>query len=185
MRIFLCTFYLKPNAKQKEDGAMRKKTRKLGNILVRHGSLSKTMLKEALDAQKRRLPAAKSLGVVLKRLGYVKQEQICLALAAQFGIEFIRTIGKITPDVLAKVDIEVARFYRVVPIKVAKRGKREVIILAMEHPERAAMINNLKLLIGENIDFAVVAPEIITDALTRYYGPTDYSVSAGPHGCPA
>lgn len=88
--------------------------KRLGELLVDAGLLSKEQLDNALAAQKQ---TGERLGKVLVNQEYLTEEQLVAALECQLGIprvELSRTM--IGPDVVSLVPAQLARRYLVMPI---------------------------------------------------------------------
>ena len=71
------------------------KGRPIGRVLTKMGKVTREQVVEALDFQKRKGGA---LGRILIDLGYIKETDLNIALAAQRGYELVNLEGKkITP----------------------------------------------------------------------------------------
>ena len=115
-----------------------KSWKKLGEILVAAGQLSSGQLEEALQEQRR---CGDLLGVVLRRLGWVTEEQILRALSVQFNIPFL----KLEP---AQVDWAVAgQFSKTVLFDhncIPFRADEESITVALSDPLDALTVSELE-----------------------------------------
>ena len=61
--------------------------KKIGEILIENGALTPIQLGEALERQKGE--PVKLLGQILLEMGYVTEEDIVAALAAQFNVPYL------------------------------------------------------------------------------------------------
>jgi len=68
--------------------------RQIGRVLVKMGKVSRDQVIEALDFQKRKGGA---LGRILIDLGYIKEADLNVALAAQKGYELVNLEGRAIP----------------------------------------------------------------------------------------
>ncbi len=70
--------------------------KKIGEILIENGSLTRTQLEEALRLQKKQ--AGKLLGQLMIEMGFVTEEDIVVALTTQYNLPYL-PVGNITlPD---------------------------------------------------------------------------------------
>ena len=73
----------------------RKLRRKIGEILIDHGAISKDNLKTGLEKAS---GTAKKIGEVLIELGYCDEAAIVKGLAEQFGMRFISCLLYTSPS---------------------------------------------------------------------------------------
>src|SRR2546423_1593189 len=91
------------------------KGRPIGRVLTKMNKVTREQIVEALDFQKRKGGA---LGRILIDLGYVKEADLNLALAAQRGYQLVSLEGKqITPAMIAAVPPQIAPTQKVLPIE--------------------------------------------------------------------
>jgi len=102
----------------------------------------------------------------LVAIGAVKDDELLAMLAQQYGMEVMDLTGYDIPaEVIASLDEDIARHYRVVPV--AKHD--DVLTIAMSDPADMETLDTLRYLLGGDID-AVAAPKKQIDAiLARYY----------------
>ena len=98
--------------------------------------------------------------------GAVKEDELLAMLAQQYGMEIMDlTDYDIPAEVIASLDVDIARHYRVVPV--AKHD--DVLTIAMSDPADMETLDTLRYLLGGDID-AVAAPKKQIDAiLAKYY----------------
>ncbi len=89
--------------------------RQLGRILIKAGKLRRTQVHEALDIQKQKRGP---LGQILVELGYITEDELNIALAAQSGIGTVE-LGKmdIPAEVIAVMSAQMVNTYRVMPFE--------------------------------------------------------------------
>jgi GSPII_E N-terminal domain. len=142
----------------------KKKTLKLGEILLNMGFITETELKLALEEQTR---TGEKLGEILLRLGLVTEEEISYAIAHQAGVEFINLEEVIiNPAVIKLVPYNVARENKVVPI--TTDGKS--IVVAIQDPFNFKAIDTIEQITGLRVIVKVAREEQILRAIENLYG---------------
>jgi hypothetical protein len=139
-------------------------TIKLGELLLNEKLITPEQLNEALTSQ---VIFGIKLGSSLVELGFITDEQLCALLSRKLGVPPVspRALSYVSPDVLALVPAELAKKYRLIPIKV--EGKK--LALAMTDPTDFKAIDEVAFVSG-----CVVRPHIapdvrITAALSKFY----------------
>ena len=135
----------------------------LGSRLKAAGYLSDAQLDLALREQKR---SGKLLGEVLIELGFVSAEVLTQTLAtdAQTEVVDVRTVH-IHDDILALVDYDDARKYKLIPLSV----RDGMLVVALSDAFNVVAIDHLERETGLAIN-VVTAPEgHILDAIARHY----------------
>ena len=147
--------------------------RRIGRVLTKMGLITRDQVHEGLELQKtRQMP----LGQLLVELGYVDSEQVKLALAAQAGMEVVDIADQeIEADVIKAIPAEMANAYQIVPLEYDKEANR--LRVALKSADNFRALDDLRLLMGFNVD-AVVAPTSQVDkALSKYYGEDEDSLA--------
>ena len=104
------------------------KNKRLGEMLVDAGVLTSEQVNKALELQK---GTGKRLGTVLIDNGFITESQLIETLRMQLGIEFVDLNKvKIDPSMAQVVPRNIARAYRVVPVRI----ENSQLYLAMEDP---------------------------------------------------
>src|SRR3990172_1395182 len=112
--------------------------KKIGEILVDSGLITKTQLEEALNVSKR---TGTRLGRTLVNIGLITEEGIAQALAHQFKIPYISLSSIIIePQVIKLIPEAMARRYTVIPF--TKEGN--VLRVAMFDPLDVFAMDDLK-----------------------------------------
>ncbi|MDX9911135.1 MAG: ATPase, T2SS/T4P/T4SS family [Phycisphaerales bacterium] len=145
------------------------KGRKLGRVLTKMGKVSREQVHEALEVQKtRKVP----IGQLLVELGYCSQQDVSAALAGQAGLSFVDLSKVQIPDAaIGAIPAENARTYQIVPIEFNPNSKR--IKIAMKSPDNFRAVDDLRLLMGFNVE-AVVADAAAVDALiAKHYAKSE------------
>ena len=111
------------------------------------GKVSREQVVEALDFQKSKGGA---LGRILIDLGYVKETDLNIALAAQRGYELVSLEGRaITPEAIAAVPPQIATTHKVLPIEFDAASKR--LTVAMISHENFRALDDLRSLMGYDV----------------------------------
>ena len=139
--------------------------RQLGRILIKMGKLRRTQVHEALDIQKQKRGP---LGQILVELGYVTEEDLNIALAAQSGMGTV-DLGKldVPPEVVAVMTAQMANTYRVVPFDLNR--ERNELSVALDNPDNFMATDDLKTLLGFNIKAFLCSPQELQNAIDRFY----------------
>ena len=147
--------------------------RRLGRILTKMGKLGRDKVQEALTLQKqRRAP----IGQLLIELGYVAQADVDLALAAQAGMETVDLTNETIPDDVVKLlPAETAQAYQVVPL--AYEEPTNTLTIAIKTSDNFRAMDDIKLLLGFNVEARVAGGEQVDKKLAEYYGDDDESLA--------
>jgi type IV pilus assembly protein PilB len=139
--------------------------RQLGRILIKMGKLRRTQVHEALDIQKQKRGP---LGQILVELGYVTEEDLNIALAAQTGMGTV-DLGKldVPPEVVGVMTAQMANTYRVVPFEMNR--ERNELSVALDNPDNFMATDDLKTLLGFNIKAFLCSPQELQNAIDRFY----------------
>jgi type IV pilus assembly protein PilB len=147
-------------------------TRNLGEILLENGVITAAQLEEALEKQR---VTREFLGRTLVSMGYATEQDIVNALGIQQGMEQAN-LGQasIDPDVLNLVTPDIAQFYNIIPI----RKTDNILTIAMADPLAINTIDDLKVILGCEIEGAVSTQSEIAAAIERHYGYQKESAAA-------
>jgi type IV pilus assembly protein PilB len=140
------------------------KGRKLGRVLTKMGKVSREQVHEALEIQKtRKVP----IGQLLIELGHCAPRDIAAALAGQAGMAYV-DLGEmeIPENVRETIPADNVHAYQVVPIDYNPTSKR--LKIAMKSAQNFRAVDDLRLLMGFNVE-AVVADEATIDSLIKKY----------------
>lgn len=141
------------------------KGRLIGRILSKMGKVNRKQVHEALAVQKtNRGP----LGRILVDMGYIKESDLQIALAAQIGMEPVNldTID-VNPETVKLVPSQMANTYRIVPVDFDEATK--TLSIAIASPDNFQATDDLRKLLGYNIRALIASDDQITAALARYY----------------
>ena len=137
--------------------------KKIGEILRAKGVVTEEQVQKALDYQ--RANQCK-IGEALVRLGHCSQENVTRALATHFQLPFANLSKHTVPqELLDRVPKDVALEHKIVPV--AQKGRK--LIIAMSDPLDFFTLDNLRFILGTEVDCALATPEAVEEALDEYY----------------
>ena len=141
------------------------KSRPIGRVLTKMGKVTRDQVVEALDFQKKKGGA---LGRILIDLGYVKEADLNIALAAQKGYEFVQLdAAKISDEAIKAVPAQIATTNKVLPISFDPASKK--LTVAMANHENFRAIDDLQTLMGYRVTAKIGDPETIEKLISKYY----------------
>ncbi|MFA5075322.1 MAG: type II secretion system ATPase GspE [Candidatus Babeliales bacterium] len=137
--------------------------KKIGEILLEHGVITNEQLRICLQEQETNKIL---LGQILIQHGFATPKNISMALASQISIPFIEKITEqmVDPKLLGKVPLKFLRQNVVIPVLF--EGKKTIVT---SNPRDLEPLDNLSLLMGGDVTYAVSTPSAISDAINRYY----------------
>ncbi len=139
--------------------------KKLGEILVEHGIVTKKQLEEAVESQ---VIFGGKIGTNLVELGYLSVNSLSVFLSIQYGVPLppYSEIENIPQDVISLIPKEIAKKYRVIPFKKEHR----TLHLIMEEPDNIDAIDEITFLTGLKIKPYILPEILIRYLLERNYG---------------
>jgi general secretion pathway protein E/type IV pilus assembly protein PilB len=104
----------------------------------------------------------------------IRPVDVAQAKAAHFGYEFINLADlRLTDDVISAVPRNIAKRYRAIPV--AKHD--HTVVIALGDPSDLDAMDGLQRMINAELEWRVAVDDDIDNALTKYYGAGDDSVS--------
>jgi len=150
---------------RKLPGVEQLRGRQLGRTLMKMGKLRRPQVEEALEIQKEQRGP---IGAILVELGYITEDDLNLALAAQMGMGSVDLSKVDVPDdVISIMSVQMANTYRVVPFEFD--AERKVLSLAMDNPDNFVATDDLQTLLGFRIRPFLCKADELQKALDRYY----------------
>jgi type IV pilus assembly protein PilB len=147
--------------------------RPIGRVLTKMGKVNREQVVEALDFQKRKGGA---LGRILIDLGYVKETDLNIALAAQKGYELVDLSGANIPQhAIDAVPAQIATTNKVLPISFDKASKKLTVVMANQENFRA--LDDLRSLFGYNIIAKIGDPDQIEKLIGKHYNTAAEGIS--------
>lgn len=137
---------------------------KLGEILLKHTSLTEKQLEESLSLQREK---GGRLGDILINRGFLSPEEIQKALSVQLGFPFYQEIpaDNINADLVKDIPINYAKQNEVLPIA----REKESVIVAIANPLNQTILDDLRIILRANIQPVIASPLKIQDAINRVY----------------
>jgi type IV pilus assembly protein PilB len=141
------------------------KGRRLGRILTKLGKVTRDQVHEALQLQKTR---KEPIGKLLVSLGHITEADVLEALAGQHGMRMVQIKDdQIADEVIDALPAETAQTYQIVPI--AYDANRKAITIAMKSPDNFRAVDDLRLLMGFNVEAVVAPTDQIDKVLQKRY----------------
>src|SRR5207248_1611241 len=109
--------------------------RPIGRVLTKMGKVTREQVVEALTFQKSKGGA---LGRILIDLGYIRESDLNVALAAQKGYELVDLSGREIPAIVINaVPAQIATTNKVLPIEFDPTTKKLTVVMASQENFRA------------------------------------------------
>ena len=143
----------------------RKLRRKLGEILLEEGSITKNQLAEALEACS---GTPKKVGEELQERGVCDEKTIVKALATQFGMEYIEldgSDGEQKPD-MDLIPKDVIQKHSILPL--SKRGDKLQLII--HDPLNLELLDLLRFRLNCDLDLVLSTKEGIKQFIAKETG---------------
>ena len=154
--------------------AKRLITKRLGEVLLERGVINQPQLEKALAHQQQH---GGQIGQILIHLGFITEEEMALALTAQYGFPYLPLDNyEIEEALITTIPEPVARHYCLIPID--RIGN--ALTLAMADPTNIQAIEEIELLTKCVVQTFVSTPTDITRALDKLYkhaAPTNHSAA--------
>lgn len=146
---------------------LNNKKKRLGDILIDAGIITKEQLVSALNEQKNK---GQKLGETLIDLGFTTEVEIANALHRQLNYDYvILSERRIDPDIIKLVGEEILRKNNVMPFEY-KQGYPNVLRVAMSNPLDFVAIDDIAIVTNLRIEPAVATSQDIAAAIDKYYG---------------
>ncbi len=138
-------------------------SRRIGELLVADGLISREQLQRALEEQKH---SSEKIGTILVRQGLITEDQLIGFLSRQYGIPSI-TLSQldIDPEVLRLVPAQIARKYEVLPI--TRLGN--TLTLAMADPTNVFALDDVAFMTNLQVIPVVASQGAIRQAIERLF----------------
>ena len=137
--------------------------KRIGEVLLERGIISHAQLENALAHQKER---GGLLGQIFIDLGFATEQEIALALTAQYGFPYLPLESyELDDGVTQLIPEHVARQYCLIPID--RIGN--ALTVAMADPSNTQAIEDIEMLTNCVVQTFVSTPSDIQSAIARYY----------------
>lgn len=137
---------------------------KIGEMLVKHTSLTRGQLDEALDIQRNE---GGLLGEILLRKNYIHPHDIIKVICHQIDIPYVNElkVDEIDPNLVKDLSINYAKHHEVLPILETEH----TVTVAMSNPFNFNAINDLHAIFKKEVKTVVTTPLRLQDATNRVY----------------
>jgi type IV pilus assembly protein PilB len=138
---------------------------RLGEILVKNNLINRDQLNRALEEQK--LSGGQlRLGSILINLKLLTEEQLTSFLSKQYGVPSVNLADyEIDPAVIKIIPPEVVQKYQLLPVNRAGA----TLVVAVSDPSNLFAIEDIKFMIGYNIEMVVASEHDIKTSIDKYY----------------
>lgn len=137
---------------------------RLGDILVKNGTITDQQLENALALQKQ---SGERLGTVLQESGVINEKQLIEALMTQLGLEFIDLNDyQIPPEMAQILPKSIAKKYSVVPVQ----ANRSDIYLAMADPLNFVASEEVQAATRRHVIPMIATQAAVERAIASLYG---------------
>ena len=148
--------------------------RPIGRVLTKMGKVTREQVVEAMDFQKNKGKGT-PLGRILIDLGYVKESDLNVGLAAQKGYEFIDVAGMVIPPIaIGAVPAQIATTNKVLPIDFDPVKKK--LTVAMASHDNFQALDDLRSLMGYTVIAKIGDSEQIEKLIGKSYNATAESL---------
>jgi type IV pilus assembly protein PilB len=139
--------------------------RPIGRVLTKMGKVNREQVVEALTFQKSKGGA---LGRILIDLGYIKEADLNVALAAQKGYELVNLEGvNIPKEAIEAVPAQIATTNKVLPLSFDKAARKLTVVMATQENFRA--LDDLRQLMGYTVSAKIGDPDQIEKLINKHY----------------
>lgn len=143
---------------------MMARRKRLGEILISTGLVTEEQLEEAVSAASSK---GVRIGEALIQLGYLTEIDIYSAIGDQLGVPFVSlSYYSVDSDVISLVPEQVARTNKIIPLF----RVRNSLTLGMSDPLNLAVIDQLVMTTGLEVEPAICSEQEIVQAIDHYYG---------------
>ncbi len=137
---------------------------KIGELLIKHSSLTRAQLEESLETQK---AEGGLLGDILLRKGYVHQNDLIKIVCLQIGIPYIAEVKveELDPNLVKDLSINYAKHHEVLP----SHESDTAVTVLVSNPFNFNTINDLHTIFKKEIKILVTTSTRIQDAINKVY----------------
>lgn len=136
----------------------------IGQILIEEGVISADQLEKGLMERQK---TGDFLCTILVKLGFASEERVFSVLARQLNIPYVKLKDRdIDPLIIQKVPAKFASHYKIIPIDF----KDNTLVVAMADPLDVRVLDDIRLLLGLEVNGALASETDIQEAIRKYYG---------------
>ena len=141
-----------------------KKAKRIGDILIENGLITKPQLEEALAFGKK---TGKRIGEALVDSGIISEDEMAQALSSQYDIPFIKLEGVIIdPQIIKIVPERLARKHLVIPLSL----ENDLLKVAMTDPLNVFAIDDVEKISGYCLSPSIATATEIEKVINEHYG---------------
>jgi general secretion pathway protein E len=144
--------------------SVENKKEKIGELLLKHTSLTQNQLDEALDIQK---SSGSLLGEILIRKNYLSPQDIVKVICHQVDIPYLNEIKveEIDPLIISQLPINYAKKHEILPLVETP----STVTLLMSDPFKFEVINDICGIFKKEVLVVVASTYRVQDAINRVY----------------
>ena len=137
---------------------------KIGQLLLKHTSLTSEQLTEALNIQKE---SGMLIGEILLKKNYIHRHDIIKVICHQINIPYLQElkVDELDPELISRIPINYAKHHEILPIK----STEHTLTLAMTDPFNFYAINDMREVFSKEIKPIVIPPLKMGEAINRFY----------------
>ena len=157
-----------PDTKTDTVAAVGKPPRRIGEVLVEQGIITKDQLSVALHEKQR---SNRMIGEILVELGFISQDVLTSFLSSTTGLQqFDPKNTMLDPEALEMIPKKEAQKYQILPVALDR--EKSIAIIAMVDPYDVVALDRLKQLLpkGYTVQPQLAAPSVIADVTHKAYG---------------
>lgn len=136
---------------------------RIGDILLKANRITREQLERAVAMQQ---TEGGRLGATLIKLGFVTEEDIAQSLGEQYGLPYIDlNAHEIEPTLIRLIPPAIVHKHLVIPVSKASN----TLTIAMVDPTNIFAVDDIKFIVGSNVELMVATESALRRAIDRYY----------------
>jgi len=140
---------------------------RIGDILLKTHRITRELLDQAVAMQQ---TEGGRLGAVLLKLGFVTEEAIAQCLGEQYGLPYIDLDAHgIEPSLIRLIPSAIVHKHLVIPVSKTSTA----LTIAMVDPTNIFAVDDIKFIVGSNVELMVATESALRRAIDRYYDSTN------------
>lgn len=137
--------------------------KRIGEILIERGIITKEQLQEALDVQ---TDKKKLLGEILIDLGHATEEEVMISLTTQYGIPYLPIESyEVNPEIIKSVPKELVHKFNFIPVD--KIG--DMLTIAVSDIPGDESIQQIEESLNCKVESFITTPGALRKAIEKYY----------------
>lgn len=138
-------------------------TKRIGELLMERGVITKEQLQEALEIQREN---KKLLGEILVDLGYATEEEVMTSITTQYGVAFLPLENyEIDPEIIKSVSADLVHKYSFIPVD-RICGLLTIVISDVPDSESVSKIEEA---LGCKVESFITTSSALRKAIEKYY----------------